>query len=70
MIFELEQRLERLEKGLQKAESTVEKKGFRAYLKRKLKTFFDELSIKEWLIVIVAVYLVAVIAVMISKGLS
>lgn len=70
MIDDLEQRLERIEKGLQKAESAVEKKSFQEYLKRKFQTFFDELSIKEWLIVIVGIYLAAVVGATISKGLG
>lgn len=70
MIHDIEQRLERLEKGLQKAESAFEKKGFRVYLKRKFQRFFDELSVKEWLIVIVGIYLAAVVGTTISKGLG
>jgi hypothetical protein len=70
MMYDIEQRLERLEKGLQKAEATVEKKGFRTYLKRKLQTFFDDLSIKEWAVIIVAIYLISVVAVTITKAIS
>ncbi|MFZ7127906.1 MAG: hypothetical protein ACOWWM_17250 [Desulfobacterales bacterium] len=70
MIYDLEQRLERLEKGLKKAEASLEKKGFQEYIKRKFRRFFDELSIKEWLIAIVALYLIVVVGVLISKGMS
>ncbi len=70
MMYDIEQRLERLEKGLYKAEATVEKKGFQTYLKRKLQTFFDDLSIKEWAVIIVAIYLISVVAVTITKAIS
>jgi len=70
MIHELEERIQRLEEGLKKAENVVEKRHFHAYFKAKLKTFTDELSFKEWMVIIVAVYLVACAGVLISKGLS
>ncbi len=70
MIYEIEQRLEKLEKGLQKAEAAAEKKGFQKYLKEKLSTFPDELTIKDWAVVIVAIYLISVVAVVIAKGIG
>lgn len=70
MIQDVEQRLSRLEAGLKKAEEANEKKNFQRYLKAKIKRFVDELSFKEWMIIIVATYLAACIGVLISKGLS
>jgi len=69
MIHDLEQRLNRLEKGLKKAEETADKANFRIYLKLKLKSFTDELSFKDWMVVIIAVYLATCLGVLISKGL-
>ncbi len=70
MIQDVEQRLTRLEAGLKKAEAANEKKHFQTYLKTKIKRFVDELSFKEWMIVIVAVYLATCIGVLITKGLN
>jgi hypothetical protein len=70
MIQDVEQRLSRLEAGLKKAEAASEKKNFQAYLKTKMKRFVDELSFKEWMIIIVATYLVTCIGVLISKGIN
>ncbi len=70
MIQDVEQRLSRLEAGLKKAEAASEKKQFQTYIKTKMKRFVDELSFKEWMIVIVAVYLATCIGVLITKGLS
>jgi len=69
MIHDLEQRLNRLEEGLKKAEEATEKANFRNYLKQKLKAFTNELSFKDWLVVIIAVYVATCIGVLISKGL-
>jgi len=69
MIHELEHRLNRLEEGLKKAEAAKDKVKFRNYLKLKLKSFTNELSFKEWMVVIVAVYLATCIGVRISKGI-
>ena len=69
MIHDLEQRVNRLEEGLKKAEAAQDKANFRNYLKKKIKFFPDELSFKDWMIVIVAVYVATCIAVLISKGL-
>lgn len=69
MIHDLEQRLNRLEEGLKKAEAAKEKTNFRNYLKLKLKYFTDELSFKDWMIVIIAVYVATCVGVLISKGL-
>lgn len=69
MIHELEHRLNRLEEGLKKAEAAKDKVKFRSYLKLKLKSFTNELSFKEWMVVIVAVYLATCIGVLISKGI-
>lgn len=69
MIHDLEQRVNRLEKGLKKAEAATDKANFRTYLKLKLKSFTDELTFKDWMIVIVAVYLATCLGVLISKGL-
>jgi hypothetical protein len=69
MIHDLEQRVNRLEEGLKKAEAATEKANFRTYLKLKLKSFTDELTFKDWMIVVVAVYLATCLGVMISKGL-
>ena len=69
MIHDLEQRVNRLEKGLKKAEAASDKANFRTYLKLKLKSFTDELSFKDWMIVVVAVYLATCLGVLISKGL-
>ena len=70
MIDELEERVHRLEEGLKKAETVVEKRHFKAYLKARIKTFADELSFKDWMVIVVAVYLAACVGVLISKGLS
>ena len=70
MIHDLEQRLTRLEEGLKKAEEATDKANFRNYLKLKLKTFTNELSFKDWMVVIVAVYVATCIGVLISKGLN
>ena len=70
MIQDVEMRLSRLEAGLKKAEEAQEKKNFQAYLKAKMKRFFDELSFKEWMIIIVAGYLATCIGVLISKGIN
>ncbi|MDJ0721045.1 MAG: hypothetical protein QNJ04_05425 [Desulfobacterales bacterium] len=70
MIQDVEQRLSRLEAGLKKAEAVTAKRQFHTYLKAKMKRFVDELSFKEWMIVIVAVYLATCIGVLISKGLN
>jgi len=70
MIHELEQRVARLEEGLKKAETISEKRHFQAYLKAKIKRFADELSFKEWMVIVVAVYLAACVGVLISKGLG
>ncbi|MBC2733457.1 MAG: hypothetical protein HF981_03795 [Desulfobacteraceae bacterium] len=69
MIHDLEQRVNRLEKGLKKAEAATDKANFRTYLKLKLKSFTDELTFKDWMIVVVAVYLATCLGVLISKGL-
>jgi hypothetical protein len=69
MIHELEHRLNRLEEGLKKAEEANDKIKFRNYIKSKLKSFTNELSFKEWMVVIVAVYLATCIGVLISKGI-
>jgi hypothetical protein len=70
MIQDVEQRLSRLEAGLKKAEEANEKKKFQIYLKTKIKRFVDELSFKDWMIIIVATYLLTCIGVLISKGLN
>ena len=70
MIQNVEQRLSRLEAGLKKAEEINEKKNFRRYLKAKIKRFVDELSFKEWMIVVVGIYLATCIGVLISKGIN
>jgi len=70
MIHDLENRLNRLEEGLKKAEEANHKTQFRNYLKLKLKSFTSELSFKDWMVVIVAVYLATCIGVLISKGIS
>ncbi len=70
MIQDVEQRLTRLEAGLKKAEEASEKKNFQTYLKAKIKRFVDELSFKEWMIIIVAAYLITCIGVLISKGIN
>ncbi|MBL0715443.1 MAG: hypothetical protein JJV98_17275 [Desulfosarcina sp.] len=70
MIQDIEQRLSRLEAGLKKAEEVIDKKNFQSYLKTKMKRFVDELSFKEWMIIIVATYLVTCIGVLISKGIN
>lgn len=70
MIYDVEQRLSRLEASLKKAEETTEKKNFQQYLKAKIKRFVDELSFKEWMIIIVTTYLAACIGVLITKGLN
>ena len=70
MIYDVEQRLSRLEASLKKAEEATEKKNFQQYLKAKIKRFVDELSFKEWMIIIVAAYLATCIGVLISKGLN
>ena len=70
MIYDVEQRLSRLEESLKKAEKTSEKKNFQRYLIAKAKRLVDELSFKEWMIIIVATYLAASIGVLISKGLG
>ena len=69
MIHDLEQRVNRLEEGLKKAEAATEKANFRTYLKLKLKSFTDELTFKDWMIVVVGVYLATCLGVLISKGL-
>jgi hypothetical protein len=68
MIHDLEQRLNRLEEGLKKAEKANDKAKFHTYLKLKLKSFTNEISFKEWMVVIVTVYLATCIGVLISKG--
>ena len=70
MINELEHRLNRLEEGLKKAEEATEKANFRSYLKLKLKSFTTELSFKDWMVVIIAVYLATCLGVLISKGIG
>ncbi len=70
MIQDVEQRLSRLEAGLKKAEEASETKNFQTYIKAKMKRFVDELSFKEWMIIIVAVYLITCIGVIISKGIN
>ncbi len=70
MIHDLEQRLNRLEEGLKKAEEAVDKANFRTYLKLKLKAFTNELSFKDWMVVIIAVYVATCIGVLISKGIN
>ena len=70
MIYDVEQRLSRLEDSLKKAEEANEKKNFKNYLKAKAKRLVDELSFKEWMIIIVATYLATCIGVIISKGLN
>lgn len=70
MIYDIEQRLSRLEDSLKKAEEANEKKNFQTYLKAKAKRLVDELSFKEWMIIIVATYLAICIGVLISKGLN
>jgi hypothetical protein len=69
MIHDLEQRVNRLEEGLKKAEAATDKANFRTYLKLKLKSFTDELTFKDWMIVVVGVYLATCLGVLISKGL-
>lgn len=69
MIHDLEQRVSRLEEGLKKAEEATDKANFRTYLKLKLKFFTDELSFKDWMVVIIAVYLATCLGVLISKGI-
>ncbi len=69
MIHDLEQRLNRLEEGLKKAEEATEKANFRSYLKLKLKSFTNELSFKDWMVVIIAVYVATCLGVLISKGI-
>jgi hypothetical protein len=69
MIHDLEQRVNRLEKGLKKAEAATDKANFRTYLKLKLQSFTDELTFKDWMIVVVGVYLATCLGVLISKGL-
>jgi hypothetical protein len=69
MINDLENRLNRIEEGLKKAEEANDKAQFRNYLKLKLKSFTNELSFKDWMVVIVAVYLATCIGVLISKGI-
>jgi hypothetical protein len=69
MIHDLEHRLNRLEEGLKKAEETNDKVRFRKYLKLKLKSFTNELSFKDWMVAIVAVYIATCIGVLISKGI-
>lgn len=68
MIHDIEQRVTRLEEGLKKAEAAQDKAKFRHYIKTKLKNFTDELSFKDWMIIIVAVYVATCIGVLISKG--
>lgn len=70
MIYDVEQRLTRLEASLKKAEETNEKKNFQRYLKTKAKQIVDELSFKEWMIIIVTAYIATCIGVLISKGLN
>ena len=69
MLHDLEQRLNRLEEGLKKAEEATDKANFRTYLKLKLKSFTDELSFKDWMVIIIAVYVATCIGVLISKGI-
>ena len=69
MIHDLEQRVNRLEEGLKKAEAAQDKANFRNYLKKKLTRFTDDLSFKDWMIVIIAVYVATCVGVLISKGL-
>lgn len=70
MISDLERRLERLEKSLTEAEKTQDQQRFLLYLRRKIQGFADSLSIKEWLVVIVSLYVAVSIGVLISKGLN
>ena len=70
MIQDVEQRLSRLEAGLKKAEEASEKKNIQTYLRAKMKRFVDELSFKEWMIIIVAAYLITCVGVIISKGIN
>jgi hypothetical protein len=70
MIHELEHRLNRLEEGLKKAEEATDKANFRTYLKRKLKSFTNELSFKDWMVIIIAVYLATCLGVLITKGIN
>jgi hypothetical protein len=69
MIHDLENRINRLEEGLKKAEKANDKVKFHSYLRLKLKSFTNELSFKDWMVVIVAVYLATCIGVLISKGI-
>lgn len=69
MIHDLEQRVNRLEEGLKKAEAATDKANFRTYLKLKMQSFTDELTFKDWMIVVIAVYLATCLGVLISKGL-
>ena len=69
MIHDLEERVNRLEKGLKKAEAANDKAQFRNYLKQRLKSFTEELSFKDWMIVIIAVYVATCLGVLISKGI-
>lgn len=69
MIHDLEHRLNRLEEGLKKAEEANDKIKFRSYLRSKLKSFTNELSFKDWMVVVIAVYLATCIGVLISKGI-
>ena len=70
MIHDIEQRVNRLEEGLKKAEAAQDKANFRNYLKKKLTVFTDELTFKDWMIVIIAVFVATCIGVVISKGLN
>jgi hypothetical protein len=70
MIQDVEQRLSRLEAGLKKAEEATEKKNFQTYLKIKMKRFVDELSFRDWMVIIIAAYLITCVGVLISKGLN
>jgi hypothetical protein len=70
MIHELEHRLNRLEEGLKKAEEATDKARFHTYFRLKLKSFTNELSFKDWMVVIIAVYLATCIGVLISKGIG
>jgi hypothetical protein len=70
MIRDLERRLEKLAQGLAAAEKAQEQKHFNLYLRQKIKRFTDELTIKEWALIIVALYVAVSIGVLISKGLG
>jgi hypothetical protein len=70
MIRDLEGRLEKLDKGLAAAQKAQEQKRFKAYLRQKIQHFADELTIREWALIIVSLYVAVSIGVLISKGLG